>query len=70
MVTFQIVEGLRFEELAFSSNSPTFSVVKLWRVKRNCMYIERFYKFTACFRECLLFLSVNCLFYMSNGNFT
>ena len=56
MVTVQIVKSLRFGELAVNSNSPIFSVVKLWRVSRNFMYTECFYKFTACFTECLLFL--------------
>ena len=56
MVTLQIVKSLRSEELAVNSNSPIFSAAKLWRVSRNFMYTECFYKLTACFTECLLFL--------------
>ena len=48
-VEWQIVKSLRFGELAVNSNSPIFSVVKLWRVSRNFMYTECFYEFTACF---------------------
>ena len=43
-------------ELAVNGNSPVFRVVNLGRVSRNFMYTECFYKFTACFTECLLFL--------------
>ena len=50
------MKSLRFGELTANSNSPIFSVVKLWRVSRTFMYTECFYKFTACFRECLLLL--------------
>ena len=56
MVTLQIFKLLRLGELAVNSNSPIFSDVKLWRVSRNFMYTESFYKFTAFFTECLLFL--------------
>ena len=59
MVTRQIVKPLRFGELAVNSNCPIFSVVKVWRVRRNFMYTECFDKFTACFVlffHCLLFL--------------
>ena len=56
MVTLQIAKSLRFGELAFNSNSPTFKAVKLWRVSPNFMYTECFSKFTACFTEYLLFL--------------
>ena len=38
-----------FGELAVNSNSPIFSVVRLWRVSRNFMYTECFYKFKTCF---------------------
>ena len=44
-----------FGELVINSNSPILSVFKLWRVSRNFMYAECFYKFTACFTKCLLF---------------
>ena len=37
MVTLQIVKSLRFGELAVNTNSPIFSVVKLWRVSPNFM---------------------------------
>ena len=60
MVTLQIVKSLRFGELAVNSNSPIFSAVKLWRVSRNFMYTEYFYKFTACF--IVLFFSVSVVF--------
>ena len=63
MVTLQIVKSLRFGELAVNSNSPIISVVKLWRVRHNFMYTERFYKFTAC----LLFL---CWLNPLSGNLT
>ena len=56
MVTLQIFKLLRLGELAVNSNSPIFSDVKLWRVSRTFMYTECLYKFTACFRECLLLL--------------
>ena len=52
----QIAKLLRFGELAVNRNSPIFGVVKLWRVSRNFMYTECFFKFTTCFTECLLFL--------------
>ena len=37
MVTLQIVNSLRVGELAVNTNSPIFSVVKLWKVNRNFM---------------------------------
>ena len=37
MVTLQIVKSLRFGELAVNTNSPIFSVVKLWKVSPNFM---------------------------------
>ena len=54
--THQIIKSLRFGELAVNSNSPNFSVVKLWRVSPNFIYTDVFYKFTASFTECFLFL--------------
>ena len=36
-VTLQFVESLRFGELAVNTNSPIFSVAKLWRVGTNFM---------------------------------
>ena len=38
MVTLQIVNSLRVGELAVNTNSPIFSVVKLWKVNRNFMW--------------------------------
>ena len=35
MVTLQIVRSLRFKTLAVNTNSPVFSVVKLWKVSPN-----------------------------------
>ena len=55
MVTLHIVKSLRSGDLAVNSNSPILSPVKLWRVSRNLIYTECFYKFTACFTEWLLF---------------
>ena len=37
MVTLQIVRSLRFKTLAVNTNSPVFSVVKLWKVSPNFM---------------------------------
>ena len=54
--TIQIVKLLRFVNLAANSTFPIFSVAKLERVSCNFTYTERFYKFTTCFTECLLFL--------------
>ena len=36
-VTLQFVESLRFGELAVNTNSPIFSVAKLWKVSPNFM---------------------------------
>ena len=55
-VTVQIVNSVRFGELAVNSNSAIFRVVKLWRVRLNFTYTECLYTFTACLTECLLFL--------------
>ena len=55
-VTLRIVKWLRFGELTINSNSLGLNVVKLSRVRGKFIYGECFYKFTACFTECLLFL--------------
>ena len=47
--SLRIVQLRRFGELVINSNSPIFSVVKVWRVSHNFMYTEHVYKFTAMF---------------------
>ena len=59
-VTLQIFKTLRLGELAVSSNSPIFSVVKLGIVSCNFMYTECLYRLF--YRMFAVFVLINPLF--------
>ena len=58
MVTLQIVKSLRFGELAVNTNSPIFSVVKLWRVSPNFMLHNVFIIYSMFYRMFVVFVLI------------